>query len=74
MGVEVIYTDVGGYSFNLSTLGPYSHWASQGPSAALQAVALMPLTEYCLHVLHEVSVHRSPPTEEQQTRVSKCFH
>lgn len=36
--------------------------------------ALMPLTEYCLHVLHEVSVHRFSPRKEQQTWVSKRFH
>lgn len=43
MGVGLISTDVEDFSFNRSTLRPYSHLGSGGTSAALQAVCTQAL-------------------------------
>lgn len=49
-------------------------WPHRGHLQPFRQFALMPSTEPCLHVLHEVSVHRVSPPKEQQTWVSECFH
>lgn len=58
MGVELIYTDVGDYSLLLwALLALIPIWPHKAHLQPLRQFALKP--KYCLHVLHEVSVHWS---------------
>lgn len=58
MGVELIYTDVGDYSLFLwALLALIPIWPHTAHLQPFRQFALEP--EYCLHVLHEVSVHWS---------------
>lgn len=61
MGVELIYTDVGDYSLLLGALlALIPIWPHKAHLQPFRQFALK--AKYCLHVLHEVSVHWSSTT------------